>query len=104
MHREILHVPKGVKVDHKNGNGLDNQRHNLRPATTLQNSQGFQIRRKSNNTGFRGVGHRRKGFRARITINKTEVYLGDFPTALQAANAYDAAARAHFGEFAHPNF
>ncbi|MGA2915115.1 MAG: HNH endonuclease [Sedimentisphaerales bacterium] len=38
MHREIMNAPKGVIVDHKNGNGLDNRKVNLRFATIFQNN------------------------------------------------------------------
>ena len=37
MHREIMKPPKGLLVDHRNLDGLDNQRSNLRIATHCQN-------------------------------------------------------------------
>src|ERR1035437_8429020 len=38
MHRILMDAPKGIEVDHINGNGIDNRRANLRTATHLQNS------------------------------------------------------------------
>ena len=37
MHREVIDIPKHMLCDHINGNGLDNRRTNLRPATISQN-------------------------------------------------------------------
>lgn len=54
MHREILGVSDALDVDHENGNGLDNRRHNLRPATRAQNIQNSK-KRKDNTSGYRGV-------------------------------------------------
>ena len=37
MHREIMGATPGVEIDHRNGDGLDNRKQNLRPATHAQN-------------------------------------------------------------------
>lgn len=93
MHR-ILAGTKGMCVDHANGCGLDNRRRNLRLATKGQNNQN----RTPLPNRFKGVTKRRDGkFRARVS-------LGDFPTAEDAARAYDSAVRIHYGEFARLNF
>lgn len=39
MHREIMKPEKHLVIDHRNGNGLDNRRSNLRICTTAQNNQ-----------------------------------------------------------------
>jgi hypothetical protein len=94
----------GPGCDHRDGDGLNNQRHNLRPATGSQNLA---------NTSSRGGSSRFKGvcqpagsssWLARITVNYRSRHLGSFPTEEAAARAYDAAARAAWGEFARLNF
>lgn len=92
-------------VDHRNGDGLDNRRANLRAATNAENMR--NRRRYANNTsGFKGVSfHKATGkWRAQINLSDRRSHLGSHATAADAARAYDAAAREHFGEFAYLNF
>ncbi len=107
MHRLILGPPAGIQVDHRNGNGLDNRRANLRLATDRQNKGNAGLR--SNNTsGFKGVTWCRQTNRWKARIGNSEAgsrgWLGRFATAEDAARAYDAAAVEFFGEFAILNF
>lgn len=102
MHREIVRPPRGMLVDHANRCGLDNRRSNLRLATRAQNAVNCASR--PGETGFRGVSRHGSGFRARITRDGKELYLGTFRTVLEAAAAYDAAAREEHGPFAWLNF
>ncbi len=95
----------GVKgVDHKDRNGLNNQRNNLRAASKSKNgaNRGPQ---EGNRSGLKGVSwHNRDSiFRARIGINRKEKHLGFFHDPLDAAKAYDTAAIKYFGEFACTN-
>lgn len=92
-------------VDHINGNPLDNRRENLRYATPRQNSWN-RGRRSDSLTGYKGVTSRRggKGFTARIQVEGERKVLGWFKNPVDAAKAYDAAAREYFGEFARVNF
>jgi MarR family len=91
-------------VDHRNHNGLDNQRHNLRPATPAQNLAN-QRPQAGCTSRYKGVYWHslRLKWHARITINGRSVNLGLYVREEDAARAYDAAALLHFGEFAHVN-
>lgn len=103
--RKVLHCfLTGVKgLDHKDGIKLNCQRNNLRPATISQN--GANRKRGSNNTsGFKGVNFNYHKYRAQVNVRGRRVYLGRFPTAVEAARAYDAAAKQHHGEYARLNF
>lgn len=91
-------------VDHINGDGLDNRRANLRPATSLQNSMNRRTRSDSK-SGIKGVRQNRSGtWSATIQIDGKPLALGSYKTAAEAGRAYDAAAIEHFGEFARLNF
>ena len=90
-------------TDHRNGNGLDNQRHNLRPATNAQNVMNKGAR-PDNTSGFKGVTREAHGWRAVIKANGARRHLGYFSTPELAARAYDAAAVEMHGEFARFNF
>lgn len=103
MHRLLCPCKQGYVPDHKNGDGLDNRRQNLRPATHQQNTQNNRSRRSS--TGFKGAYRDGGGkFRAAIMHEGKLKHLGKFDTAEQAARAYDAAAKRIYGEFARTNF
>lgn len=93
------------QTDHRNHDGLDNQRHNLRDATGAQNNRN---RRPEAGTAspYKGVcwhGQAGKWF-AKIWVQDRSVCLGFYVDPEDAARAYDAAAREHFGEFAWFNF
>lgn len=104
MHAVLL--PEVPEVDHRNGDSLDNQRGNLRPADALKNNQNRRMR-SDKLVPFKGVTQHKKGrsyFQARIKANGALHSLGYFKDPEEAARAYDAAARKFFGEFALVNF
>jgi hypothetical protein len=105
MHRTILKANLGEFVDHKDGNGLNNQKSNLRICTMNGNMQNRK-RYKNNTTGFKGVyfNKDRKKYRAQIRVDGKRICIGGFKTPIEAAQAYDSAAIKLHGEFAVTNF
>ena len=107
MHRQIIGLEHGdgMEVDHINHNTLDNRRCNLRVCSKSQNqrNQLVQSRKKYS----KGVIHRDRTMNpwdARIKVNGKCRHIGCYATEQEAADAYDAAARKHFGEFAYTNY
>ena len=109
MHREILNSPKGLCTDHRNGNGLDNRRKNLRVCTNAENLQN-QTKRARCTSKYKGVTtysvvkHRKRPWLAQITFNNKHINIGYFASEESAARAYDIAAKKYHGEFARLNF
>lgn len=98
LHDMILPPRPGLMRDHRNGNGLDCRRENLRYVTPAQNQQNAP-RRADNNSGYRGVHKQKNGWVAQIRVNGRRIYLGHFKTAEEAAAAYGEASRLHHGEY-----
>jgi len=100
MHRMILGLTdRNIQGDHINGKTLDNQRGNLRAVTRQQNQMNRQGANRCSRTGARGVFQTKCGYKVQIRVNGKALYVGLFPTITQAAAAYDAANRKHYGEF-----
>jgi len=104
MHRVLLNAPRGLEVDHIDGDSLNNQRANLRLCTKGQNA--VNRRSYSPASGYRGVygNTPRDTFKAEVTTNGERQRLGTFADPVEAAKAYDKAAMAAFGDFAILNF
>lgn len=104
MHRLIAGAAPGEMVDHKNFDGLDNRRDNLRKADCTQSSRHRRMPR-NNTTGYKGVVREPSGrFKAAIYHDGVRVHLGSYATKQDAARAYDRTAIHLFGEFACLNF
>ncbi len=104
MHRLINDTPEGFGTDHRDGDGLNNRRLNLRTATQLQNMMNRKGKR-GGTSKFKGVWadpnpRNRKLWRSAIRLNGRLKYLGRFATEEEAGAAYATAAKHHFGEFA----
>lgn len=107
MHRLLTDAQVGMSIDHIDGNSLNNCLENLRIATQSQNI-GNSVGRPHSSV-FKGVfrwerGRKLQPWCARIKVNGKSYHLGMFASEEEAARAYDAAARLHFGQFARPNF
>lgn len=106
IHRLILNPSdKNQKIDHINRNGCDNRRSNLRVCSHQQNLMN-KPKQKDNESGFKGVSYDKqtKKFRAQISFNNKDIYLGRFADPIEAAKSYDRKALELFGEFAVLNF
>jgi hypothetical protein len=104
LHRLLLSFPEDKEVDHINGNKLDNRKSNLRLVTRSQNGAN-KGKRKDGKSIYKGVGwhKQRQKYRARIVFNKQEIHLGLFDNEIEAAKAYNEAAKFYFGEYARLN-
>jgi hypothetical protein len=105
MHRLLLGLsdPK-ILVDHKDHNGLNNQRDNLRIASAQQNQ--FNMRPfNSNKTGFKGVSYNKKDKRYAVflMVSNKNTFFGNFKTPIEAAIKWNEMARQYHGEFAYQN-
>jgi hypothetical protein len=100
LHREIMDAPKGVHVDHINGNSLDCRRENMRFATPSQNAMNRRMR-SDNKTGVVGVSQTRSGkYLACYSIKGRLKRLGLFSTLEEAKAAREAAEAKYYGEYA----
>jgi hypothetical protein len=106
MHRVIMKAKRGDIIDHRDRNGLNNCKYNLRPATIAQN-------RLNNNRGFNSPTSKYKGvffdkrrgkYRAVLSVDGKKKHIGYFENEIDAAKAYDTAARMYRGDFAVLNF
>lgn len=106
MHREILGLTnRHILCDHRDHNGLNNQRYNLRVTSYSGNAINTLSSRKSTSI-FLGVSWHKKNKKWIATISKNKVpkYLGSFHCEIEAAKTYDKHALEIHGEFANLNF
>lgn len=109
VHMHKLIIPGFPGIDHKDKNGLNNRRNNLRPADQASNMYNSR-KQPGTSSQFKGVSFRsrkgitRKPWEAHIGYKGVLKHLGRFYTEEDAAHAYDAAARELAGEFASLNF
>lgn len=99
----IYHGKWPVKqVDHWDGNFVNNRIHNLREATSGQNSRNRKLH-SNNKSGYTGVVVRGSKWLAQICVDRKVMHLGMFNTPEEAYSAYRRAAEQHHGEFAASN-
>jgi len=103
MHRMIVQAPKGMVVDHINGNSLDNRRCNLRLCTQTENIQNSRQRTDAKSR-FKGVYPKDDKWYARVSHRGKVYYLGTFDDDVEAAKARDRKASELYGQYAWLNF
>jgi len=100
LHRYILDAPPDLVVDHINGNPKDNRVINLRLCSNLENTKNVSIQ-ANNKLGYPGIRKTKDNkFNARITYNRKEIHLGNYPTLQDAISARKLAEVKYYGEFA----
>lgn len=103
MHNQLMVPPVGCFVDHLDGNGLNNQRRNMRVCSHAQNMANTK-KKKNNKSGFKGVCWKKKNKKWVSQIKSGRViHLGLFTDKIEAAMAYDEAALRIHGPFALTN-
>lgn len=104
MHRFILGVRRGVGIDHKNRNGLDNRRENIRVATQSQNNHNRPAQKRpwKKHSEYKGLtwAYGPSCWQVRIMVDGRRRLIGYFKDEAEAARAYNAAAREMCGEYA----
>jgi hypothetical protein len=106
MHRQVINVPKYMVCDHINRNSLDNRKANLRPATFSQNLCNRSKTKTKTRSKYKGLewDRAREKWKVRIQFNNRKIYIGSFACEIEAARAYDSAAKKYHREFAVLNF
>jgi hypothetical protein len=105
LHRFIMDAPKGMFVDHINGNTLDNTRENLRLCTAKGNAQNQSIQKRKKTSKYKGVYRNSTNTKwvGLIKHSGIKYGLGSFSVEEDAARAYNKKALELFGEFAKLN-
>lgn len=101
MHRVIMGITDPeIFIDHKDLNGINNQRENLRICITRSHN----VVNRETFKKYRGIGTWRSGrFFARVKYKEKTIELGTFDTEIEAAKAYNEGAIKYYGEFARLN-
>jgi hypothetical protein len=104
LHRLITGAPSGVGVDHRNHDGFDNRKANLRLCSAAENAAN-RVLYANNKSGFKGVFRVKTTgrWRASITCSGQRYSLGTFANSWDAGQAYNKACLELFGDFACPN-
>jgi len=101
-----MQIGEDKVCDHINGDGLNNRKVNLREASRAENSWNSGKSRGVSRSKYKGPAwdSRDKRWEVRISVNGRRIYLGRFKNEVEAAKAYDAAAKKYHGRYANLNF
>lgn len=105
MHRYLLDLTDRKKLtDHINGNGLDNRRNNLRVCNSSENPKNKRVSKARKTSEFKGVSIGKGGrWVVQIAVDGKKKHIGCFGTEVEAAKAYDEAAKFYHKDFANIN-
>jgi len=87
MHSFILGTKE--RIDHWDGDGLNNRRRNLRPCTNSQNHANRDKQVGKYTSKYKGVTRDHNSWKAQIMVEGKLIYLGSFQKELDAARAYN---------------
>lgn len=108
LHQLVRPVDKASIVDHINRDTLDNRKENLRSCSVKENQWNVGTR-KDNKSGYKGVVKRTKkpgrpeSWIAQMKHNGEQIWIGEYRTKNEAAEAYNKKAKALRGKFAFLN-
>lgn len=104
MHRKLMNTQINKEVDHIDGNGLNNQKYNLRNCTRIENSYNSKMK-NTNKIGINDISFAKwaKKFRVQLKTNGKRIHVGYFKTIPEAEDAYNAIVLKTRGEFAKIN-
>jgi hypothetical protein len=106
LHRYILDFYGDLDIDHKDGDGLNNKRNNLRIATRQENMMNQRVLPKNNTSGHIGIWFNKKNnkYTSQIKVNRKGIHLGEYSILEDAIKARKEAEIKYFGENKFANY
>lgn len=104
LHRFILNAKYGDIIDHKDNNTLNNKKSNIR-FCSHQNNMMNRKPEKNSSSKFKGIYYNKNSnlWHSQIYKNFKKIHLGYFENEIDAALAYNGAAKYLFGKYAYLN-
>jgi hypothetical protein len=92
-------------VDHKDHDGLNNQKDNLRVCTKDENKRNIRSQ-KGSTSKYLGVSYDKEKakWKTQVTIGGVKIFNKRFDTEIEAAEAYDKVCKDNNSEFSNLNF